>query len=102
MPKLSTVKAQENIPLDLEKVDLLDEVFPDTVNESSSVKYPKVVFSLVAALLFILLSQPMITRFIIAVTPSFKERPYLALLVKAAVFMAIIYILLRSKYFNDM
>lgn len=101
MPKISSVKV-DGETLDEENVEILDEVLPevDKDDDESVQKYPKLYLVLILTALFVILSNSMVTNIIVGLTPSFKERPYLATVVQAGIFAAITFILFRSGRFE--
>jgi hypothetical protein len=100
MPKISSVKV-DNENLDEENIEILDEVLPEVDKDDESVqKYPKLYLVLILTALFVILSNSMVTNIIVGLTPSFKERPYLATVVQAGIFAAVAFILFRSGRFE--
>lgn len=102
MPKLSTISVKKDTTPSLEDQEHLEELFPESLENDNQpkVRYPKLFISIILMLLFIVLSRPEIYNMIIAITPSFKEMPYLATIVLTLIFGALTYILLKSKYFE--
>lgn len=101
MSKLSTIKPEESVPLDEPSHNLLDEILPEPEEKAPAVRYPKLMMAMVLTLLFLILSSPIVKNFIVSLTPSFENKPYLTLAVVALMFMAGTFILLKSSYFNS-
>ena len=101
MPKISSVKVDDD-DLDEENFEVLDEVLPgvDKDEEEKPQKYPKLYLVVILTVLFVVLSNSMVTNIIVGLTPSFKERPYLATVVQAGIFAAVTFVLFRSGRFE--
>jgi len=101
MPKISSVKVDDD-DLDEENFEVLDEVLPgvDKDDDEKVQKYPKLYLVVILTVLFVALSNSMVTNIIIGLTPSFKERPYLATVVQAGIFAAVTFVLFRSGRFE--
>ncbi len=98
MPKISSVKVEDS-EMNEENMEVLDEVLPSEEEEETS-KYPRIYLIAILTLMFVLLSNSMVTNVIVGLTPSFKERPYMATIVQTALFGAGVFILFKSGRFE--
>lgn len=98
MPKISSVKVDDEANED--NMEVLDEVLPPEDETETTSKYPKIYLVAILTLMFVLLSNSMVTNVILGLTPSFKERPYMATIVQAALFGAGTFILFKSGRFE--